>query len=120
MKDRFSRLLAACETLTRDETAALAGRDLTMLSRTREAKSAILADLALEAGRANAAGSSDTRARLTQLLEWNRENSRRLATLKAATTEKLRKVQAAGNRLQFLRSTYTIGERPEQGFSAHG
>ena len=120
MKDRFSRLLAACELLTRDETAALTDHDLAGLGRVHQAKSAILADLAAEAGRVQASRDSHARARLTQLLEQNRENSQRLASLKIAMRERLRQVQAAGNRLHTLRSRYALGQQSEQGFSAHG
>jgi hypothetical protein len=115
MKDRFSRLLAACELLARDETAALADRNFTALCRTQKVKSALLADLATDAGCA----SRDSRARLERLLEANGKNSQLLSTMKAAAGQRLCKVRAAGKKLKTLRAAYTQGGMPPA-FSAHG
>ena len=65
MKDRFWRLLAACELLAREETAALAGRNFAALVRAQRVKSALLADLAAEAG--PDCRDLNARARLQQL-----------------------------------------------------
>jgi hypothetical protein len=118
-KDRFSRLLAACEQLTRDETAALSRRNFDTLTRTQHVKSAILADLAVEAGAK--APHSEARARLTGLLKKTQENQLALANLKAATSEKLRLARASARRLHTLRPAYgsARGSR-EQAFYAHG
>jgi hypothetical protein len=118
-KDRFSRLLAACERLTREETAALSRRNFDALSRTQRVKSAILADMAAEAG--SRPLGADARIRLTRLLNTTRENELLLSNLKAATSEKLRKSRAATHRLHTLRPAYTSATRArEQAFFAHG
>ena len=117
--DRFSRLLAACERLTREETAALTRRNFAALARTKTVKSAMLADMAAEAA-ARPLG-ADARIRLTRLLNTTRENELILSNLKAATGEKLRKSRAAAHRLHTLRPAYTsAASRREQTFSAHG
>jgi len=116
VKDRFSRLLAACEQLTREEAAALSRRNFATLSRTQQVKSAILADLAAEAG--TSALDSDARARLTRLLNTTRESQLTIANLKAVTSEKLRIVRASANRLHILRPAYTPAAGPR--FFAHG
>ena len=115
-KDRFSRLLAACEQLTREEAAALSRRNFATLSRTQQVKSAILADLTAEAG--TGALDADARARLTRLLNTTRENQLAIANLKAATSEKLRKVRVSANRLHIPRPAYTPAAGPR--FFAHG
>lgn len=121
MKDRFSRLLGACELLAREETAALVRRDFTALGKTQQVKSVLLADLAAQANLLHASCDSHARTRLTQLLECNRENSRMLAGMKAEVAEQLRKVRAAGNQLHALRAAYTPGGTPgRRAFSAHG
>jgi len=118
-KDRFSRLLAACERLAREETAALGRRNFAALSRTQEVKSAILTDLASEAGARPL--DSDARARLMRLLSKTRENELLLSNLKAATSEKLRNTRAAAHRLHTMRPAYTSATSPrEQAFFAHG
>lgn len=119
MKDRFSRLLAACERLARDEAAALARRNFATLGRAQQVKAALLADLAAEAG----GGTLDpeARARLAQLLQANRENSLCISNLKAATGERLRKLRVSANRLHTLRTAYNHGGMPRgEAFCAHG
>jgi hypothetical protein len=115
-KDRFSRLLAACEQLTRDEAAALSRRSFAALTRAQEVKSAILAGLAAEA--ATSPLDSDARSRLTRLLNTTRENQLTIANLKAAISENIRKTRAAANRLHTLRPAYTPAPGPR--FFAHG
>ena len=118
-KDRFSRLLAACERLSREETAALSRRNFAVLTRTQQVKSAILADMAAEA--AGRPLGADARIRVTRLLNTTRENELLLSNLKAATSEKLRTSRAAIHRLHTMRPAYTSATRlPEQGFYAHG
>jgi hypothetical protein len=120
MKDRLWRLLGACESLTRRESAALAHRDFEALCRTHDLKADLLADLAVEAQRTHASCDSSARARLTHLLGCNRQNARILAAMKAGTSEDLRKVRTAGNTLQNL-SAYKGGNgQRQQSFSAHG
>lgn len=117
MNDRFTRLLGACERLSRDETAALVRRDFDALAKTQQMKFAMLADLEAEAGRVPP--SWEARARLIQLLERNRENSRLLAGMKAEVMEQLRKIRTASHQLHNLRSAYSKGPRREA-FCVHG
>jgi hypothetical protein len=119
MKDRFLRLLAACERLARDEAAALAHRNFEALSNTQQVKSALLADLAASAG--DAARDSEIAARLAALLKSNCESSQLVSNIAAATGERLRQVRAAANQLRAMRTVYTTGQgQPHQAFSAHG
>jgi len=119
MKDRFWRLLAACELLAREETAALAGRNFAALVRAQRVKSALLADLAAEAG--PDCRDLNARARLQQLLATSRENASLLSGMKTVTGERLRKVRAAGNQLHTLRNVYTrVSTQSPQAFCRHG
>jgi hypothetical protein len=118
MKDRFLRLLTACERLARDESAALTRRDFEALARTQHVKSALLAGLAAAAGDSSA--DSDIRARLAGLLKANRENSQILSNVAAVTSERLRNVRAATNQLRAMRTVYKTGTFQQQAFSAHG
>jgi hypothetical protein len=119
MQDRFTRLLAACERLARDEAAALARRNIESLRRAQQLKAEMVAGLATEAG--NVPLDAEVRARLAQLLKATRENSVYLANLKAATGERLRKLRISSNRLHTLQAAYNPGGMPgEQAFYAHG
>ena len=121
MQERLWRLLGACELLTRDEAAALSGRDLAGLVRIQRVKAPLLADLAVEAKRISASCDSQARARLAALLEGNRGNARNLADMMADAREERRKVSTAVNQLQALRSAYaTSGDTRQDAFSAHG
>jgi hypothetical protein len=121
MKDRFWRLLGACEMLVRSETAALAGRDFAGVGRTQQVKSAILIDLAIEANCIQASSDSQARARLARLLECTRKNRLLLARMMEAAAEELRKVRSAANQLHTLRAVYKSGCQPLcRAFSAHG
>ena len=125
MKDRLSRLLGACEVLTRAETAALAGGDLAALGAAQQVKSGILADLAAEAMRASSAScascDSRVRTRLARLLEGNRENARLLSRMKAGAGEKLQEIRVAAGHLQTLRSAYASdGATRRQALFVHG
>jgi hypothetical protein len=118
-KGRFSRLLAACERLTREEAAALSRRNFAALTRTQQVKSAILADMAAQA-ESRPLGAEE-RIRLTRLLNITRENELLLSNLKAATSEKLRKSRAATHRLHTMRPAYTSATSSrEQAFLVHG
>jgi len=121
MTSRFSRLLGACELLSRDETAALCGRDFATLGRTQGVKAALLADLAAEAQLCHASGDSSARDRLLRLVERNRQNSRLLGEMTADTADKLEKVRIAARQLHAMRSSYQTGTGADQAsFNAHG
>jgi hypothetical protein len=118
MKNRFSRLLAACELLARDESAALTRRDFETLVSIQQVKSVLLADLATQGPPATR--DTETRARLVSLLEAVQKNSRILSGIKLAAGERLRDLRAAAGQLHALRSTYTSGEMPrKQAFCVH-
>jgi hypothetical protein len=123
MKDRFWRLLGACEVLTRCETAALARRDFSALGATQQTKSGVLADLATEAALVHASCDSRARARLERLLACNRENVRLLARAKEEAARELRKSRIAAGHLQIFRTAYAAqpsGNSPlEQALFTH-
>lgn len=121
MDERFWRLLGACELLSRDEIAALTHRNIPALVRTQEVKSAILADLAAQAGMLHASCDSRARARLGQLLEGSRQNARAMAEMIASASNKKQEIKAALSQLNRLRARYkTRPAATHKSFSAHG
>ncbi len=119
MHDRLTRLLAACELLSREETAALNWRAFAALSRTLDLKGPLLAELGAEARRRRGMPAM-VRAGISRLLE---KNMRNLAVLSASMSEaetELHRMNSAGHQLELLRAAYDVPSEPPPSFSAHG
>jgi flagellar biosynthesis/type III secretory pathway chaperone len=119
MHDRLSRLLGACELLSREETAALTARDFVALSRALDLKASILADLAVEA-RQRSQIPPMARVRISRLLDRNIHNHALLSTSINDASADLRRMTTAGRQLELLREAYDVAAEPPASFSAHG